>query len=75
MADPVSITHAFVSTKPASTDATKVDGPKWNAEHSIVLSGPGMVGAAIAGPAQLMDLSQTTDVLSGQIALLAHVFN
>jgi len=27
------LTHAFASPKAASADATKVDGPKWNADH------------------------------------------
>jgi hypothetical protein len=26
----VEVTHPFVSSKPSSTDSTKLDGPKWN---------------------------------------------
>lgn len=29
------VVHAFTSTKPSSIDATRVDGPKWNADHVL----------------------------------------
>lgn len=34
----MSAKHAFTSAVPASSDATKIDGPKWNAQHLMPYS-------------------------------------
>src|SRR5262245_524476 len=42
------IKHPFVSAKPASNDPTRIDGPKWNADHQIT----GTLGIAEGGTGQ-----------------------
>jgi hypothetical protein len=46
----MSLKHAFTSAAGASSDATKVDGTKWNADHVVDSAGIDMA-SSVAGPA------------------------
>lgn len=41
--------HAFTSAKPEGSDATKVRTSNWNADHTIQLNGPALIGKPTSG--------------------------
>lgn len=45
----VSLKHTFASAKPDGTDASQVQPSHWNAEHTLQLAGPALVGRSAAG--------------------------
>jgi hypothetical protein len=53
------VTHPFVSAKADGPDTTLIQPSDWNDDHTIELSGPGVVGreTAGAGPAELIALA------------------
>jgi microcystin-dependent protein len=68
-----SLLHAFQSLKADGGDATKVQPSNWNAEHELIMSGPGLIGrtAAATGPATEIPL---TDVAVPTGLVCAYAF-
>lgn len=59
----IQITHPFVSDKAASNDATKIDGPKWNADHVVEQSAAGLLGATAPGETGILSTAEALTAL------------
>ncbi len=59
------IVHNFVSAKPASNDATKIDGPKWNEPHETFISATDrLLGRVSAGAGEVEEIPVTDFIQS-----------
>lgn len=74
----VLINHAFVSGKPASSDPTKVDGPKWDAAlvvsagadgESIVRDSASTTGASFLQMIPAIPVTSYDDIPDGQVRM------
>ncbi len=59
----IQITHPFVSAKAASNDASKIDGPKWNADHVVEQSAAGLLGATAPGETGILSTAEALTAL------------
>lgn len=53
----LSLKHTFASAKPDGTDASQVQPSHWNAEHTLQLAGPALVGRSAAGTGPAVEVA------------------